>query len=222
MAGMGDESIDMSKLGTALFAFGFVLVISLGIFTIGKSITNDGSDKVQKQLEVVQQSEFSDYDQQTVLGTKVKAAYQNFEGKPYAIIIATRAMIDATVSRASNIKGMESNISSSNGLDGKASSIVVTGVTALNSDGDEAQLWGVNYNALLEQNTLTLENGYYVTSGAFGTKAGAIAYYNKVSHMKKQGMGEYIPSGAKYQSTLIKDSTGQVVGIFFTQVSSNS
>lgn len=217
MAGMGEESIELSKLGTGLFAFGFVLVIGLGIFTIGKAITNDGSDKVQKQLEIVQQSEYSDYDQQTVLGTKVKSAYQNFEGKGCAILIATRAMID--------------NGDTANGLpvddsDWENVQMIIkdnTGGQAQveGSDGNSKNLWCINYNAILEKKELDPENGYYVTKGSFFTAdSGSIKFFNKVSNMKKQGMAEYIPTGARYQSTLIKDTTGQVVGIVFVQVSS--
>jgi hypothetical protein len=219
MAGMGEESIDLSKLGTQLFAFGFVLVIGLSIFTIGKAITNDGSDKVQKQLEIVQQSEYSDYDQQTVLGTKVKSAYQNFEGKGCAILIATRAMIDDGASanglptKDSDWTFIQKKIVGSSG----GSQVKVKG-----SDGFEHDLWCVNYNAILENGELFTENGSYVTKSSFliDKSTGSVKYFNQVSNMKKQGMAEYIPTGAKYQSTLIKDTTGQVVGIVFVQVSS--
>ncbi len=216
MAGMGDESIDLSKLGTALFAFGFVLVIGLTIFTVGKSITNSGADKVTTQLNTVEQSEFEDYDQQTVLGTKVKAAYSNFEGKPFAIIIATRSMVD-NKGALNKCPGL---ITSG---DKAVIPVTLNGLSAKNSDGTAVDGYqGVNYNAILGDATLTMENGAFVTPSTFKTDtSGAINYFNNVSNMRKQGMGEFIPTGAKYMSTLIKDSTGSTCGVVFVQTSSN-
>ncbi len=217
MAGMGDESIDLSKLGTALFAFGFVLVIGLTIFTVGKSITNSGADKVTTQLNTVEQSEFEDYDQQTVLGTKVKAAYSNFEGKPFAIIVTTRSMVD-NVNNPQNCPGLDT--SANNG----AVLVNMTGLAATNSAGNSVNTyWGVNYNAVLDDDNLTMENGAFLTPATFDTDttSGAITYYNRVSNMRKQGTGEFIPTGAKYMSTLIKDSTGSTCGVVFVQTSSN-
>lgn len=209
MAGLGDESIELSKLGTGLFAFGFVLVIGLSIFIVGRAITNDGSEKVQKQLEVVQQSEYTDYDQTTVLGTKVRAAMQNFEGKGMAILVATRSMID---------QGQ----ASANGLDATAP-IVEANMQVENSAGVDTDLWCVNYNAVLDASggteELAAENGVFTTKGTFKLDAGgSLEYYNKTANLKKQGMAEYIPSGARYQASLIKDATNMVVGIVFIQV----
>ncbi|WFR59064.1 hypothetical protein QA584_08260 [Anaerocolumna sp. AGMB13025] len=214
MAGMGDESIDLSKLGTALFAFGFVLVIGLTIFTVGKSITNSGADKVTTQLDIVGQSEFDDYDQQTVLGTKVKAAYSNFEGKAFAIIVATRSMIDH-VGTPTDCPGLDTDA---------VTQIGMIGLNATNSKGDIVKdYWGINYNALLEEKTIEMKNGAFLTTGTFVTDkdTGSIDYYNRVSNLKKQGTAEYIPTGAKYMSTLIKDSTGSTCGVVFVQTSAN-
>lgn len=220
MAGMGDESIDLSKLGTALFAFGFVLVIGLTIFTVGKSITNSGADKVTTQLDTISQSEFDDYDQQTVLGTKVKAAYSNFEGKALAIVVATRSMVD-NVNNAGNCPGLDT--SGDPGVDA-IQQIQLSGLSATNSAGNTVtNYWGVNYNAVLNNNSLTMNNGAFITPDTFvtDTDTGTIQYYNQVSNMKKQGTAEYIPTGAKYMSTLIKDSTGSTCGVVFVQTSAN-
>jgi hypothetical protein len=220
MAGMGDESIDLSKLGTALFAFGFVLVIGLTIFTVGKSITNSGADKVTTQLNTVEQSEFEDYDQQTVLGTKVKAAYSNFEGKPFAIVVATRSMVD-NVGSIGSCPGLD--VTGTPGKDA-VRTVKIKGLSAINSKGTGVDDYlGVNYNAVLKDDTLTMDNGAFITPDTFrvDTKSQSIEYYNQVSNMKKQGMGEFIPTGAKYMSTLIKDSTGSTCGVVFVQTSSN-
>lgn len=218
MAGMGDESIDLSKLGTALFAFGFVLVIGLTIFTVGKSITNSGADKVTTQLNTVEQSEFEDYDQQTVLGTKVKAAYSNFEGKPFAIVVTTRSMVD-NINDKTKCPGLDYT-----GDPGKdaVKQINMEGLAATNSKGDIIdKYWGVNYNAVLNNATLKIDNGAFITQDTFAIVNSSIQYYNQVSNMRKQGTAEFIPTGAKYMSTLIKDSTGSTCGVVFVQTSSN-
>jgi len=66
-----------------------------------------------------------------------------------------------------------------------------------------------------------MENGAFLTQGTFVTTNSTIQYYNQVSNMRKQGTAEFIPTGAKYMSTLIKDSTGSTCGVVFVQTSSN-
>jgi hypothetical protein len=200
-----------------------VLVISLTVFSVGKNITNSGSDKVITQLNTVEQSEFEDYDQQTILGTKVKAAYSNFEGKPYAIIIATRSMVDFQTNAGSKAPGLDTT--GTPGIDA-VKQITIKGLDTTNSKGVVIQgttgFWGVNYNAVLDDSTVNMENGAFVTQGAFVTSAsGNIQYYNQVSNLKRQGTSEFIPTGAKYMSSLIKDSTGSTCGLVFVQTSSN-
>ena len=216
---MGDESIDLSKFGTALFAFGFVLITVLSIFGVAKSISNNGSDKVIQQLDTVEQSELDDYDQATVLGTKVKAAYNNFAGKPYAIVIATRSMID----KATNVPNAKCPGLVMTGADA-APQIQLSDFEVQNSKGTKTSsgYFGINYNALLELSELTADNGNFVTQGTFKTDDGGTIQYNaKVSNMKKQGTAEFIPTGAHYMSSLIKDNTGSTCGIVFIQTSAN-
>lgn len=217
MAGLNDESIEISKFGTGLFAFAFVLVIGLTVFTVGKAITNNGSEKVQKQLMVVEQSEYSDYDQVTVLGTAVRAAYQNFEGKEFAILVCSRSMLDNQTS-ANGIPTSDANWDNiyKELQDSTGSIIQMEG-----SNGALKDLWAINYNAVLESEALKQDNGYYVANDTFkmDSSGASVMYYSRTGNMKKNGMGEYIPSGARYQSNLIKDATGQVIGVMFVQVS---
>ncbi|BCJ93089.1 hypothetical protein acsn021_06580 [Anaerocolumna cellulosilytica] len=216
MAGIGDEGIETSKLGAALFAFGFFLAIAIIIFTTGKTIANNGSDKVQKQLEILQLSEFTDYDQAVVLGNKLRAAYDAFEGKPYAVIVGTRNLIDCQ-----SISGIEFT-GDSDDLD----MLIETDITTTNSEGKtNATVYGMNYNALLPKDTeLEMKNGSFITTSSFAVddKTGAIKFNNDIANTKKQGRTEYIASGAKFQSNLIKDTTGEIVGVFFYQVASNN
>lgn len=219
MAGLGDESIEMSKFGSGLFGFAFVLVVGLMVFVVGKGMTNDAADKAVKQVELIQQSEFTDYDQESVPGTKVKAAMQNFTGKGMAILISTRAMIDGTVNGlpVSDMNWADIQINITDGQGGSQSQIE-------GSDGTNKDLWCINYNAILDAGEIYSENGVYISTGTFLVDAstGGLEFFNKTSNQKKQGMAEYIPTGAQYQANLIKNVTGEVIGIVFVQLSSNS
>ena len=219
MASLGDESIDLSKLGTALFAFGFVLVIGLGIFTVGKKVTNDGAEKVQNQLQVIQQTEFEDYDQKVVLGTKVKSAYTTFAGKEYAILVTTSTML------AKEEGGIGLPINHANWDDIKKSVLIAQGGNQMTQEinGEDKDVWCLNYNAVLDDDSVYNENGDYIAPN--GLKAddttGNVLYFNTVANMSKQGTAEYVPSGAKYQANLIKDASGNVIGIVFIQLEQN-
>ena len=64
-------------------------------------------------------------------------------------------------------------------------------------------------------------NCYRCTSGFATTDGGKVIFNNVTSNLSKTGRTEYIPSGAKFESYLVKDASGTTIGVAFQQVNGN-
>ena len=169
---MEKEISSGAMLGIVLIALAAIIGIGFGVFAIAKGTANTGVADTQEQLEKVSASAYTDFDQKIVTGQQVKSCYDNFEGKPAAILIATKATKDHSKSdtigydnKTSGIK--EKYLDPANVPYVKAFSNVSMDNTAdlgwKASDGAkerDIKEFFVNYNALLAN-----ENGGYYKSG---------------------------------------------------------
>lgn len=237
-------------LGIVLIALAAIIGLGFGVFAIAKGTANEGVTKVQENLGAVSQSEFTDYDQKIVTGTQVMSAYQNFEGKNVAVLIMTQATKDKAYTDEDAIEGgngvdaaygtasfefkdvlVEALLKTTDGSGGE-SYIPMTGI--YDSKGQEVAHGGfINYNALLgadtefESNT-SFESGKAIyfdtncwrTTGGFVTVGGKVQFNNISTNLNKSGMMEYVPSGARFQATLIKDVSGTILGFAAEQIGS--
>ncbi len=64
-------------------------------------------------------------------------------------------------------------------------------------------------------------NCYRCTSGFAVDNAGKVVFNNIVGNLSKTGRTEFLPTGAKFQSYLIKDASGTPMGIALQQSSGN-
>lgn len=82
-----------------------------------------------------------------------------------------------------------------------------------NKDGDntEVNMGKVYFDA----------NCFRCVSGFATTDGGKVIFNNVTSNLSKTGRTEYIPSGAKFESFLVKDASGTSIGVAFQQISGN-
>lgn len=232
---MEQEISSGTMLGIVLIALAVIIGLGFGIFSVAKGTANEGVTKVQTSLANVSASEFQDYDQTVVTGTQVKSAYQNFEGKNVAVIIATTATIDAGdgIQEGAGIKDtdMEDKIDAYikvayNDKDGSKV------YQSMHGSVEDAESTGqfINYNALLnceggadnKESMLYYNDGSFVCTGGFATIDGDstnIAFNTNIKNFSKSGMMEYLSPTSKFNSFVIKDSTGSYIGVAFVQIS---
>lgn len=92
----------------------------------------------------------------------------------------------------------------------------------------------INYNALLgkddayEGSTFTdsakgiyFDTNCWRVTAAFQATGGKVEFNNVSGNLSKSGMMEYVPSGARFQSYLIKDVSGTTMGVAFEQIGTN-
>lgn len=94
----------------------------------------------------------------------------------------------------------------------------------------------VNYNALVygamnkgvdgktpetgkQYGTMYFDTNCFKTDDGFATDNGKVLFNPVTVNMTKSGMMEYVPSGARFESYLIKDISGTIMGIAFEQIS---
>lgn len=212
---MEKEISSGTMLGIVLIALAAVIGIGFGVFSIARGQANDGVSKMQTQIDAIGQSAFLDYDQHVVTGTQVLSAYKNFEGKPVAILVNTKAL-----------------------RDGQAVSTQHTTTYLVGTSTDKY----INYNALLAENTssalgsyisgggslgdlsgsipqITMDNASYKITTGFATSSGEIVYDTIIGGMYKKGNAEYITSDSKFMAYLLKDESKTIVlGLVFKQI----
>lgn len=220
---MNAEISEGTRLGIMLIALAAVIGIGFVVFGIGKSKANEGTVAVQDNISAVSESTYEDYNDKIVTGTMVKAAVNNFAGKSIAILINTAGMDNEVKPYASHETLHVSTFSS----DGKC-----TGYAE--KTGDEENIgtkpsdghYYVNYNALLDmtdadEDTLYLKDGVYVADGipfAINSLSGKVEFDNSIGGFARSGNCEYLNPTAKFEANLIKDTTGTIIGILFTQM----
>ena len=111
-----------------------------------------------------------------------------------------------------------------------------------NADGDKIDGAFINYNAILGGTGTTQPSGtteqtakfngesvymagiyfdsncWRCDSGYATSATGKVMFNNIAGNLSKTGRTEYIPSGAKFESYLIKDSSGTNMGVVFEQI----
>jgi hypothetical protein len=240
---MEKEISNGAMLGIVLIALAAIIGLGFGIFSIAKGTANEGVTGVQENLGAVGSSAFTDFDQKIVTGTQVVSAYHNFDGKPYAILIATQATKDKSGTSTTGHSFAEgAGMKNAYGDDLEKLPIVEAFKDAdknrmpnvLDSKGNEIDLKFINYNALLgsgktvdeNDNIIDLEAMVYFDSNCwrategFATQGGKVLMNGITGNLSKSGMMEYVPSGSRFQSYLIKDLSGTIMGIAFEQLNS--
>lgn len=241
---MEKEISNGAMLGIVLIALAAIIGLGFGVFAIAKGTANEGVTNVQENLGAVGNSAFTDFDQKIVTGTQVMSAVQNFEGKPVAILVSTIATKDAASKGASELHA-GAGVEQAYDTKGKAVPGIIAYATEANMETGGAgtyKIYGknstdpiagasfINYNALLngvmngsnfdtsKTGKMYFDSNCFRTVEGYSTDSGKVQFNNITGNMSKSGMMEYVPSGARFQSYLIKDASNTIMGIAFEQL----
>lgn len=237
---MEKEISSGAMLGIVLIALAAIIGLGFGVFAIAKGTANEGVTNVQENLQAVSSSAYTDYDQKIVTGTQVVSAYNNFEGKPVSVLVATQATKDAVTDGIEDGAGVKEAYG-----DGSSISEVFPNVIAYTDDtlgteflvtdskNNDVQLTFVNYNAVLSTGEddpipgygtdgapIFFDSNCWRAANGYATEGGKVVMNNISGNLSKTGMMEYVPSGSRFQSYLVKDLSGTIMGVAFEQVNS--
>lgn len=193
---MGEDISSGAKIGITLIVLCSLIAIVFALLTMMKNITNTGTQQMQNGLDQMLASQFQDYDQKIITGTQVMSAMAIFDGQPVAFTIRTQASMNAgdVYCYGALINGAPNK--GTNYEDNVSGQVY----TVKNNVLTEAKKTGANYY------TLNLK----VTDGTYHMNM-------NLKPCKAPGTTAYVRSSAKFMAELIHDSTGDTVGISFTQ-----
>jgi hypothetical protein len=205
-----------AMLGIVLLALAAVIGLGFGVFAIAKGVANEGTVNVQDSLSTVSSQVFLDYDQKIITGTQAISAMKNFEGKPYAVLISTKALMqDQLIAPA--VDHPKAYLTG----DANTTFIAYNAVLAANPDGGApvSITGGTKRQSLgLATTYISLINGTYVAPFGFTLLDGNVVYDNNTGGMYKSGNAEFVPTSTKFQANVIKDKSGAYVGIALRQM----
>ena len=179
-----------ARIAIALIVVGVIIGIIFVILGFTRGATNQGVSSVQNAMDQMNSSVFDDYDQQILSGTQVSAALKLFEGRPIGMVVVTTLSSKATAPYGLNYGALF------HGVDSTATPPYSITVTALQTNRNGAS--------------------FYTQNLQVGTD-GTMKYNMNTIQTKKSGTNEFIRPTAKFLAELIKDTSGTVTGICFTQ-----
>lgn len=144
---MEKETSSLVSLGIVLIAIAVVITLGFGIFAVGKRLANNGQNDLVNQVDQINNSTFTDLDQQVVTGTRLKGIINQLSTGNYAILINTLALrnnqADGTALNGDVVTAIDKyyfTYTNSPSLTSKGTQV---------GSGDDRTIF-VNYNAILK------------------------------------------------------------------------
>lgn len=205
-------------IGVVLMALAAVIGLFWGVFTLSKTTINDGTTNVQEKIMQFEDLNWETYDDKEVLGREILSLHTTSTYDDIAILVHTVRMNDGVVISKDNDRYVQ----------------FYKGEPYVNYG---AILGVLGTDRIEDMNEYLLEKGTAVrkTEDSLEQKAGAIytdavlcrddlGYVTKddsITALKRDGTIEYINEKTTFDSMLIYDVSGAVVGVLFRQQENN-
>lgn len=224
---MDNETSKASFLGVGLTMIVAVIVLGLAVFAVARGIMNSAQTSFVQTMDGAANAGLSDYDGTTVSGVKVRSALEDYEGQNYMFLINTAAL------QKKSLGAVEVAPSSDSLKDPRKELVVREPYGSNNENLQMVQFSGriyAIYNALVGTKTDSTgketpdgkfedsKEGYINFEGTFKTVDGLVQFNTQKINWKTSGCTEYISTSANFVCKLIKDPSGTIVGILFTEV----
>ena len=198
---MGEDLSQGTKVAVILILLCAIIAIVFSIFSIMKNITNSSTQDLQTTLSSVSKQKFDDYDQRTVPGAQIGAACKLFADQPISLVVFTNR--NSSGCYTYGLKGVISTVTVTTGGDGSLDTNKIKEVPGTSTKS-------VSYSG----GVLSVPNG----SGIAELPA-TFEYQNSRVDMNDTSKNAFVSSTSKFKSYLIKNKSGDVVGIMFDEIS---
>ncbi|MDQ0885049.1 hypothetical protein QFZ81_000137 [Paenibacillus sp. V4I9] len=184
-----------ARIAIALIVIGVIISVIFVILGFTRGTTNQGITTVQNSMDSMSLAQFDDYDQKILSGTQVISAIKLFEGRPVATVTKTTSQMALTPDTGFNYGA------------------ILTGdnITAATATTPASYITTTGASGLRKANT----TDSFFTGGLAGN--GNITYNMVYIPMTESGTRPFVRPTAKFLAELIKDTTGTIIGVCFTQ-----
>lgn len=208
---MESEIRNATIIGVVLIALATVIMLAFGIFSIAKGVANEGTVQNQDAVANFVNSAMDDYNDKVVLGREVLSLLEK-KGELSIFVSTNRMKVGKPVSQNKDLNVQFCN--------GRPYVNYGTLMSLAHTDSETLQTISANTAVTQLDDSLVLEEGLIYTEGYYClTVEGMLVQNNDIGNCRKQGTIEYIDVSSKFEANLIKDISGAVIGVLFTQVS---
>ena len=180
-----------ARIAIALIVIGVIISVIFVILGFTRGTTNQGISTVQTSMDTMSLAQFDDFDQKIQSGTQVISAVKLFEGRPVGLVVINKPLSGTALTRH-NYGAILT------GADPETSGGVTVGYTLADTDIPK-----------------TSGNSYY--TGTINMTSGLKINTNYLP-LTQAASQTFVRPTAKFLSELIKDNTGTIIGICFTQM----
>lgn len=242
---MSEDVSATMRVGITVILVAALVATVLNLMVMSNSLLNGGQTTLQSGIDSVSQQEFASYDNTKVSGTQVATALSLFQGRDVAIVIQTKAFAASDTKNKSGAGDKETGMAFNYGAlltkDGKASTSSnkpdyfkgevneSTGEVTYNpstngasqfitAQATDAYLVGYSESTKGENVALYRPAGSSNYHGVLHNTNGLTDSNYMIIGTTELGNSQYLLSSGRFQSVLIKDDTGSIMGIFFKQL----
>ena len=180
-----------ARIAIALIVIGVIISVIFVILGFTRGTTNQGISGVSTSMDAMTLARFDDYDQKVISGTQVIAAVKLFEGQPVAMVVRTLATLDDHANAGQNYGAV---------LDG-ADAVAANRTYLTDPIVRDPASTDSFYTVDLDKNA----NGSLVSPNMIYTP------------MTNAGTDTFVRPTGRFLAEQMRDSTGTIVGICFTQ-----
>lgn len=194
---MGENISTLAKTGVCVILVAFIISMVLSLTSVSQGITSKGLNLFQGGAASIAQQEFEQYNQKKVYGTDVKGALSLYQGRDISIIIRTKTC-------GTTVWGHMYGLLLNGGT---------TGTTAPTKNGTGTDIYYSIPSSWLKANA---ETGGYDAEVLMVN--GMSQFCANVKHTTMTGDIQFIVDSARFQANLVRNASGEIIGIVFEQI----
>lgn len=235
---MSEDVSATMRVGITVILVAALVATVLNLMVMSNSLLSGGQTTLQSGIDSVSQQEFATYNNAKVSGTQVNTALSLFQGRDIAILIQTKTFKTTYCPDAPQGQGLfmnygaiisssNTNSSQPNGFVAKmnSGSLTYTDIGTCPISTGKDSLAGSAIGSYYVVNVgADSSASVYQKSGApnytalLYDESGIVQSNSNIVGCSTLGNPQYLLSSARFQSILIKDSTGSIIGIAFYQI----
>ena len=190
---MTEDFAAMMRLGVTVLMVASLIATVLSLVVIATTIIATGTTKMQAGASKISTQDFEQYNQKPISGVNVKTAIQLYGEQNISVAVCTKRNPGSYYIYGALLQGA---------TNGNSNTPATISASTLESTA--------NVNGTT--------NAYYTMELQFDTSTQTIPKSNVRDGINITGTAEYIYDGGHFNSRLIKDSNGEIVGIACKQV----
>ena len=244
---MSEDVSATMRVGITVILVAALVATVLNLMVMSNSLLSNGQTTLQSGIDSVSTQEFASYDNTKVSGTQVATALSMFQGRDVAIVIQTKSFATLAPTEAVNYGALltcDGNTSTTSNMptsfeaktvkdadtgkdklaaDKKGDSSDISAESALNFITSQAKTaYIVKFSENEKPSTgycaFWREKGAANYTGYLHNSSGLVDSSYDIIGTTELGNAAFILSSSRFSSTLIKDPTGSIIGIFFKQL----